>query len=266
MCLAAVGTLIAGCASSRRSDGRFASDRGVSHGQTPWILTGPACILLTNADSFVAHILVTENGATEGRPPALSGELYCRLTRLYLVPDAPHSRSRHGYPDALSFIWNVSQGSGFALSEPLQGYAPIGSPLRLTNVLIEADSRIPPPDKIEGHRCAREIITVVSGEGYTNQFEAWRAPDLKNVRLKIISRVGDAPFKVTLSQVRLGSLPLAMFEPPPGFTPYASLMAMQNELAQRELNQRRRLESELPENSQPTWQEKNRKPGTQPGE
>jgi hypothetical protein len=247
ICLAASSLISAGCAHGRHRGDHVPSAWSASRWEIPWILTNPACLLLTHTDGFIAHVVLTQNGASETNSSTLSGELFCLQERLYLLPEVT-GVSRGKARGGLSFIWDIRKNSGFALSEALQGYAPIGSWLHYTNVATAADLRIPSSEKLEGHLCVIERVTVGSTGGNTNVFEVWRAPDLRNVPLKIASVTGDTPFTVRLSTVRLELPPPEVFATPAGFTAYPSLESMLNELAQREQEMRHRPEGAHREN------------------
>jgi len=132
----------------------------------------------------------------------------------------------------------VSQNRGFAFSESLQGYAPIGASLLSTNMWADGASSSA-SERIDGHRCAREEITVAASDGSQSQFEIWRAVDLKNLCLRIASKSDKSPFTAQLSGVRFEPVPAAVFEPPSGFTQYPTLAAMLDELALRDTNLRK---------------------------
>ena len=264
---AAVGLTVAGMLLAGWASAQLTAGRSDSSGSPPWVITNPTCILLTNVDGFIAHIVVTENTAGKRSSPGLSGELFCRQAQLHFVPDRSHSHSRRGNQDWLSFIWDVTQNRGFALSESLQGYAPIASLAWPTNVAVsEMDARKPPTDKMKGQRCVPEEVTIVSSDGTTNRFQTWRAPGLKNIRLEVVAPAGATSFILRLSKVRLEPPPPEVFVPPGGFTAYPSLAAMQNELAQREQALRHNPESEHHPSRPNLYEQPSRRPGSALGE
>lgn len=215
--------------------------------ETPPLLTSPVSVLLSNSVGFSAHVTVVQNTTTQANAPALSGELVARQGRLFWTPATPKSRSTDGMHQSFSFIWNVSQSSGYVLSEALQGYAPLTASLRYTNAIIAPDPENSVLGKLEGHRCASKQITALSNDGTTHRFKAWCAADLNGLPLKILLAGDDPASTVLLSQVRLEEPLPDMFEPPNGFTRYENTGAMAKELMLRQQSLHRRPESENPE-------------------
>jgi hypothetical protein len=128
------------------------------------------------------------------------------------------------------------------LSEALQGYAPISSSLRYTNLLSTPDSENS-AETLEGHRCAPVQVTVLSSDGAAHWFKTWGAADLNRFPLKIVTVGDDIGSTVLLSQVRPERSIGDAFEPPPGFTRYESGEAMVNELMLRQRELKRPTES-----------------------
>ncbi|MEO8429194.1 MAG: hypothetical protein ABI651_19055 [Verrucomicrobiota bacterium] len=231
-CVAAVSLLLSGCAQSQNG-GRFASWEGFPRAEVPSILTGPVSVLLTNAAGFSAHVTVMQNPATRTNVPARSGNLVAQQGHLFWAPNDLNSRSSKGADLNLSYIWNVSDNSGYVISDALQGYAPVNFSLRYTNLLVTPSPENSPAEKLEGHRCALEQITVFSSDGTAHRFKTWRAADLNGLPLKIVSADDDNGTTVLLSQVRPERPPADAFEAPNGFTRYESAEAMVNELMRR---------------------------------
>jgi hypothetical protein len=132
----------------------------------------------------------------------------------------------------------VAEGRGFLLSEALQGYAPISSSARLTNMVavpIEGSAQI-----FEGHPCRKEQVTVRMTDGRGVVVEVLKAADLGEFPLQITSTARGAPLTITFSKVRLEPPPASLFTPPESFTKYSSAEAIVDELALRQRNLKKR--------------------------
>jgi hypothetical protein len=77
---------------------------------------------------------------------------------------------------------------------------------------------------------------VTASDGAATFFQVWRATDLKGVPLRIICPSNGMPMTLTLSKVRLETVPADLFVPPNGFSKYDSVEAMMTELAMRGMN------------------------------
>ncbi len=226
-------SFLTGCAHSSRGEDPVAT-RGLFREQIPWLLTGPTALLLTNADGYRANVQVTKSTAASEDAPEFSGELFCRQSQLLWVPADRITRDHPAAKSGFSFIWDVAQQRGFALCESLQGYAPISSS-RPNDFRLEVKTDTAAVSKaVDAQPCVAEPVTVIAGDGAVNHFENWRATNLKNIPLKIISLDGTSPFTVSLTQTSLTVPPPEEFVPPAGFTAYASFEAMLAELAERE--------------------------------
>lgn len=238
---AAIVSLLTSCAHGPRAEESAA--REISRLQMPRLIGSPAAALLASSDGYIADVQFLENGA-----PGLSAQLFSRQNKLCLIP-VDNSHSRRGGKDDISFIWDTSENNGFVLCETLQGYARIGSTHHYSVSPVEADATTQ-PEIIDGHNCLLEQITVMADDGTISRFDAWRATDLKNVRLKIVSS-GEATLTgAMLSKVSLELPPMEMFAPPADFTAYPSVAAMQDELDRRAQTLRgpSREPAELPPN------------------
>jgi hypothetical protein len=233
--LAAVTVFLTGCAHSGRDQGMAR----LVHPEIPWMLTNAVAVLLTNVDGYLAHVTLAYPESGNPARPAFSAELFCRQGRLYWAMEPPGAR--RNTPGNLSLIWDAGQGTGFALSEALQGYAPLQSATRFGLGPVVNSPPGVRGETLEGHRCQVEMVATTSIEGGTNRFAVWRAADLGGVPLKIEAVETAAPFTVQLTKVRMEVPPAEVFAPPTDFTAYPSLEELQTELAQRELESRHRL-------------------------
>jgi hypothetical protein len=231
--LAALAFLLAGAGCSTRH-AREGVLIGLLTPQPPAFLTGPMAVLLTNTCSYSARVNVETNWRSNPRE-IRSGSLLARDGKLMLAVDPDPSAARKSAREAtFLFIWDVAAGQGFLLSEALQGYAPIATNTRCTEVTLEPTRG--PAQKIDGHTCQRFEAAVKLNDGSTAQFHVWRAPALKDFPLHI-APAGDATVPgVKFSRVRFATVPLEMFSPPDGFTRYESTQALMTELVARQRN------------------------------
>lgn len=231
----AVAALSAGCASSHQTGDYAGSSGGGAPPRPPLFLSGSVAVLLTNADGFNAHLLF-ETRRLAGPAETLSGELFGQGSKLFFMPDPGGNGKKRQAADGLSFFWDVAEGRGYVMSEPLQGYAPMASDLRFTNVVTQAGAGA--PLTIEGHRCQPEDAAVSSNDGLAAAFQVWRAADLRGFALRCASDTNSPTFTLSFSKVRLQPPPGELFRPPEGFTKYDSVENMMAELAMRRHNLR----------------------------
>jgi len=205
----------------------------------PLFLNGPMALLLTNTDGFHAHV-VLESGAPPQTFQLAAGELMGRGSKLLFAP-APAEKSKKPVSAADSaFIWDVIENRGWVLNDPLQGYAPVSSSRQFTNVAPPIALNHAASEKISGHSCQAEEVTVTAADGTATVFRVWRAPDLHGLPLRISCPSTGAPLTLTLSNVRLETMPNDLFQPPGSFTKYESSEAMMAELFLRKHNLNRK--------------------------
>ncbi len=209
-----------GCASHRHREYEFAEEALAA--KLPDFLVGPASALLTNGNSFSARLTVDQPGFSN-KVTAISGQLLVMGSHILF---APKTGDR-------AFIWDAHERTGFVLSDALQGYAPISSPIHVTNVLITAEIAGSAETQANGHPGHEAEVAVASDDGSTATFTIWRATDLGGfpVRIKAMNIV--PPFTLNLAEVRSENLSPKLFLPPEGFTKYGSLEAMASELYSR---------------------------------
>jgi hypothetical protein len=220
---------LVGCSRGDRSSTRGGMV-GVISAQVPTFLNGPMDLLLTNASGFDARVEVQGDSAFAHNT---TGQLLCRGSKLLFAPD-PGSDSSIKIGGFI-FIWDVSEGRGLVLSESLQGYAPVSTGLRATNLLLQAASG--GAQQFDGHPCQPHDAVVRMNDGATAAFRALCASDLNGLPVQITSR--NTPLTLALSHVRFEAPPLDLFSPPDGFSKYSSPEAMADELASRRRNYRR---------------------------
>ena len=201
--------------------------------QPPAFLSGPGAVLLTNAEGFSSYA-VMEPGPGSIGGKTVSGQLLARGGKLLFLPDADKTQKKPARSVGISYLWDVAQGSGYVLSEALQGYAPVSSRARCTNLVAEIHDAA--PQRIDGHPCVAQTMTMSASDGSMVRFEAWQATDLNGLPVRVASAANSASFTLNLSKVRLAPQPGGLFVPPSGFTRYNSVEAMMTELALRQQN------------------------------
>jgi hypothetical protein len=173
----------------------------------PEFLTGPIGRHLARQPAFAARVEAI--GEPTAPPHGMKGQLYGADHILVFAPDPDPETHKDAPEEIFTFIWNTSAGSGYVLSEALQGYAPVTfSSLAATN----------------------------SGSG-------------GNLQVLHTEKPGDFPVQlattnitVKLSRVRLGQPAADLMSPPPGFTRYSSAELMAQEIALRRHNLKREIE------------------------
>lgn len=226
------GILGSGCRHTRTGgagEGFFMPD-------VPAFLSGPMSVLLTNAGGYSAHVAFTTS-PTLGKPDVVAGQLLARDSMLLFAQDK-QTTERRARSAGISFIWDVKENHGYMLSEALQGYAPLGFVVRYTNILARPGGS--GLERIEGHHCSEEDVTVSSTEGVAAQIQAWRAADLKGIALRIVLTSKPAPGTLNLSKLRPEAPPARIFKPPESFTRYENADLMMSELTVRQHNLKKR--------------------------
>ena len=230
--LLTLSLLVAGCAHTSRSEleagGAFAP-------LPPVFLTGPAGVLLTNAEGFSAHV-VMKSDSLEPQQNGTSGELLCRGAKLLFAPD-PGKQNKKYSRGGFSFIWDVATGHGTVLSEALQAYAPVSVNASSTNLITHPAGAA--SEAAGGHAGEVEEDIVELTDGSRAVFRVVRAADLKRFPVHLSSVSNMPPFTLSFSKIRLVSPPTDLFVPPNGFTKYESAEAMMTELVMRQHNLRR---------------------------
>ena len=220
-------SLFTGCFSS--SDSKNFSGSSIET-LPPVFLTGPPAALLTNAGSFSAHIVMSNQFRAS---KTLAGELFVRDGKLLFAAE-PRKNNPGG---AFAYVADLVNGQGFVWSEALQGYAPVhlsSIPSSLSTHLNDSLT------KLDGHPCQVEEAIVKMSDGSTASFKAFRALNFNRVPLLITSISNSPPVELSLSKIRPTAPPADVFAPPTDFTKYDSAETMVTELILRQHNLRRR--------------------------
>ena len=206
--------------------------------QPPAFINGPMALLLTNAQGFRAHA-VLESGASAKGVEVTEGELMGQGGRLVFAPGPGSSNSKRSPLARSAFIWDVATDRGYVLNDPLQAYAPISANPQFTNLTTSRALNGAAPEKVSGHLCQPEEASVAASDGSVTGFRLWRAADLNGLPLRITRASGGPPLTLTLSKVRLETLPDDLFVPPSDFAKYDSAERLMNEFASRQQNLKR---------------------------
>lgn len=207
--------------------------------QSPAFLNGPMALLLTNTPGFRAHA-VLESGASATGVEVTEGELMGRGGKLVFAPGPGSSAGKRSHLRGSAFIWDVTAGRGYLLDDPLQAYAPISANCQFTNITTGSAPNGAAPETISGHPCQSAQATVAASDGSVTGFRLWRATDLNGLPLRITRASDGAPLTLTLSKVRLESIPDDLFLPPNGFRKYDSAEGLMNEFAARQQHLKKR--------------------------
>ena len=234
--------LVAGCAGGPKPvlEGSTIAER-IPTPKAPVFLTGPIAVLLTNVAGFSAHV-VLQLPAPKDQPKTISGELLGRGGRLLFAMDPPPGEGKRSRLAGVSFLWDVASRSGYLLSEPMQGYAPVAADPPGTNLVLQQTAARPAPESIEGHRCELVDLTATAGDGATS-LQVWQARDLKNFPLRV-SSTQPTVITVSFSKVRLEPPPSQLFLLPEGFAGYGHPEAMMSELAVRQAVAQKKAKSD----------------------
>ena len=234
-CLALLTALAVGCAHSEKKIDRAGAFEVLPAPTPPLFLNGPMALLLTNADGFRARV-VLESGAPAQAAPMAAGELLVRGSQLLFAPDPSGAPKKQARVRDSAFIWDVNGNRGYVLNDPLQAYAPMSSSRQYTTLTVGATFNDPARERIAGHPCQATELTVTASDGATTFFQVWRARDLNALPLRIACPSNGLPVTLTLSKVRLETVPEDLFLPPDGFTKYDSVEALMAELTLRGMN------------------------------
>lgn len=228
-----------GCAHSGDVDMREPGFVRVFAPRFPDFIRAPMGLLLTNDSGFSAVAEVRATLAFSDSEQMVSGQLLSRGNKLLFAPHEVQSKDKPERAGGFMFIWDVPAGTGFVISEALQGYAPFSNEMRVTNVTAHA--RPGPGEKVAGHSCVVSDVTMQSSDGTTAEFEVARVTDLGNVPVQMRSHATTNMIArtVTLSKILLQAPAADLFAPPEGFTRYSSAEAMADEIAARKRNLRR---------------------------
>lgn len=246
-----VSAMATGCSHTSKNESRSGISEVRPAPLPPLFLNGPMALLLTNTGGFRAHV-VLESGLPPNALQLTAGELMGRGSKLLFAPAPPVKSKKQASAADSAFIWDVIENRGWVLNDPLQAYAPVSSSRQFTNVAPAVTLNGAAPEKIDGHSCRPEEVTVTAVDGTATVFRAWRTPDLHGLPLRVTCPSTGAPLTLTLSNVRLETMPNDLFLPPNSFTKYESSEAIMAELFLRKHNLNRKPTYQREESEPPT--------------
>jgi hypothetical protein len=230
----ALGT--AGCSHSGDADLREPGFVRIFAPQFPDFLRAPMGLLLTNGPGYSAQV-EAQSTSLPMSERTTSGQLLSRGGKLLFAPQQLEVDQKSERAGGFMFIWDINASSGLVVSEALQGYAPVSTEMRVTNVIEQA--RLGAAQKVAGHSCSPADVVMQLTDGTTANFEACRAADLNGLAVQFRTVTNSNPRVVTLSKIRPQVPAPELFAPPEGFTRYGSPEAMADEIAARQRNLRR---------------------------
>src|SRR5215813_5170777 len=121
----AIGATVAlfawgGCKTTESYEDRYGLSERFRSPTPPAFLNGPISLLLTNIPLFSCHAEIQA-----GTGSIQTGTLFGRDARLLFALEPDKETGKRLRQGGFSFIWDARENKGFALSEPLQGVAPL---------------------------------------------------------------------------------------------------------------------------------------------
>src|SRR5262249_37404076 len=149
----------------------------------PLFLTGPMAALLGDSQGFSAKATL-DYGTSTNRVELAGGKLLGLGAMLLFALESGEDLTRQAKEAGVSFIWNVTNNSGYFISEALQAYAPMSLSYHVTNISIKARSDA--PERVESHRCERLELETRARDGSRASLIGWCAKDLNQLPLRIL--------------------------------------------------------------------------------
>jgi hypothetical protein len=235
--------LVSGCARSRgfgppgeNSGGAPSFEMMAGPGAgAPVLLFSPEAALLTNASGYEAQLdLEPVSGTNHTRK--LAGHLKASGTKMFVTFQSPKGGGRRMPPQdmGMSYVWDAAHNEGFALSEPLQGYAPITVPGGDVQVPIDVKTTALGEERKNGLDCEKLSLTRNASSGATTAATVWRPHAWAGVPTRIEFHDAGADFVVNLTHVQFKAQPADLFAVPDGFRRYESAAQMADELFLRQ--------------------------------
>jgi len=191
--------------------------------------------LFTNTQGFKAYLTVeTVAGSFTNNSPRVSGELWGRDGKLLFIPTLSGKRHKYTGTAGTTFLWDNGTGSGYAINDLLQGFAPLPRPANYTNGTLERRITVLGAENVGNQPCQKIRVTTIFDENNTNSLLAWRASSLNGFPLQIQTGLESNANLVKFSKVRFETPPADVFSLPEGLTRYETVDAMLYELARRE--------------------------------
>jgi hypothetical protein len=225
-CLAA--TFLCGCYSHKPSGPVYHP----GDEKPPDFLGGPITTVLTNRGGFSAHVVITV-ASPQSVGETNVGELLQRDGRLIFEPEVESKKKHALAASGLLFIWDETKHTGYIVSEELQGYAPVKPALDVPALAAESTPSQGASKELNGHSCRRADVVVPLSNGLKVPLTVWKADDANEFPVRIECSNGSDVMTLNFSEIRFETPPEDLFEPPDGFTAYASSTSLMNELIMR---------------------------------
>jgi hypothetical protein len=193
------------------------------------IITGPAALLLTNASGFQSEyqLSLDDHGKAPAKPLGL---LFVRGAEIEVTLGGTHGGAGSG--GAFTVVWDAAAGKGYVSSEALQGYAPLGGVVGISNFVMQAAGGS--PQRLDGHLVEKVIATATSTNGERLSWELESDVEHGHLPVAIHSLQGAPSFTLTLTKVQSSVPPEGMFLRAFEFKQYGSEEALLTELELRE--------------------------------
>jgi hypothetical protein len=221
--------LLSGCAAHRGHQPELNEADGLKVAQPPLFLSGPAALLLTNADDYTAQLTVSQ---TNGLAEPLTGKLFQKEGQLLFVPSTDSPTSRGGWGGSFRFLCNAKEGGGLVISERLRGFATWTAPAQYRGVSQAGPVTI---DQVDNQPCVVQSFTVTAGDSRPVEARVWRTEGGAGPPARITCAESEAGSALIVQLTDLNPDPLSpeLFEPPAGAVKFESAAAMVRELMRK---------------------------------
>jgi hypothetical protein len=89
-------------------------------------------------------------------------------------------------------------------------------------------------ETVDGHDCVKNQVVVTDKAGNTHNYQVWRAGDLNEFPVKIVTNEGGSAVTIEFKEISLTKPAASLFEAPSGYTKYDNAQTMmQTEMMKR---------------------------------
>ncbi len=201
---------ILGCA----THGRKIFDERVMAPEPPSFLVSPFSALLSSPEGISAELLGGD-GSTQ-----VVGRLFAKGGRLQYSPSGSDR----------SFIWDSATHSGYAISDALQGFAPIQSPMFATDIRTKSETAGNASVRVNALAGHEAEISVKTSDGAESVVRIWRTVEGNGFPARITLPASANSQVLNFANIKPAIISDRLFAPPEGFTAYASPSIMTSEL------------------------------------
>jgi hypothetical protein len=201
----------------------------------PVFLFSPEAALLTNASGYEAQLELEPVSGTN-HTQKLTGQLKVSGTKLSVSLGPSKRGRRKKMPPGMDVccVWDVAHNEGFALNEPLQGYALLTAPVGVAPEPVEMKTMARGEEQINGQACKKLSLTRKAHDGTSATITIWQPHAWAGMPTRIEFHDAAADFVVNLTHVQFKVQPRELFAIPDGFTRYESTAQMADELFLRQ--------------------------------